>query len=129
MKSPLISFLLISFCICFVSVLLVQCNTGDDDDNDSAPTQTPTPGVTPTPTFNPGMCTVCHGFPPATGRHENHQVCCPCNTCHASSVDEFYNYLSNHDNVSVDVLFSHGGTWTGSSCSGLSSDCHGTKNW
>ncbi len=73
-------------------------------------------------------CTSCHGFPPTTGQHGLHSSF-SCSNCHADTVDSSNNIISGgaHDNGSNDVVFSGGGTWDGSTCSGVS--CHGSQTW
>ncbi|MFC1853482.1 hypothetical protein ACFL27_25100 [candidate division CSSED10-310 bacterium] len=119
--------------ICFIILILFSCNDDDDGAEPQNPTTTPTYSTTPspTPTFNPANCTGCHGFPPSSGKHFDHngQNCCACVDCHASAVDQNNNLAEAHDNGSIDVEFAGGGTWDGSGCFGLSSDCHGSRAW
>lgn len=123
--SPVFFIILLTFSINY----LLSC---DEQNNEFLPTATPTnEGSSATPTFNPATCSLCHGFPPSTGKHQKHNssYCCGCYQCHVDSVDETFNLESKHDNGTIDVDFAGGGYWDGSGCFGLSSGCHGDRLW
>lgn len=116
--------------IAIIISTFIACDSGSDDSTE-VPTVTPTSVPSPTPTFNPATCVACHQFPPSSGSHNAHNgsFCCHCLQCHYTSVDTDYNFLEDHENGTVDVIFQAGGSWDGGGCFGLSSHCHGDRLW
>ncbi len=74
---------------------------------------------------NMSNCTDCHGEPPSTGYHTNHVYGqnLSCNICHSGIDFE----SPNHNNGTVDVVFSGGGAMGGNTCIGIG--CHGDWDW
>ena len=80
--------------------------------------------------YSGANCTSCHGEPPNSGEHGEHDGEADCDECHqgagsGSGLNHFY------DGVPVDVVFSVSGfTFNGSSCNGTChSRDHDNDNW
>ena len=105
-------------------------DTDSDSDSDTD-SDTDTGTDTGTDTNDTSDCTACHDFPPSTGRHSLHvnSAGYSCNVCHSETVNSSNELISGgpHNNGTNDVVFSGGGTWNGSTCSGIS--CHGSQSW